>query len=266
MAGSCGIPPREVTREPLGRGEPLVERGERGLRVLGRRAEDRDRLAQRFLLGGGGLHRLVELGDQRGQLRVRAREPVARVGETRDRLRQFVSRRPGQRLGDDRRVAECRWARRQGLVERLAAGQIANGWVLGGGFGRGRRRVERRAEALDCLLEPDSHVRRQRIEHLIDLDRVRGVGDRDRAAALKRRRARGAGREVDVEVALEEQARSDPDRRVVVDRAAARDLHLDQREIGVAVAAGAGDLADVRPRRSAPANPARAGLSSGRRR
>ena len=244
MAGSCGKPPRQVTGEPLGHGEPLVERGERGLRVLRRRAEDRDRPAQRFLLGGGRLHRLVELGDQPGQLRVRPRESVARPGETRDRLRQLVARRPGQRLRDDRRIAERRGARRQRLVQRLATGQLAHGGILGHGLGSGRRRVERGAEPLDCLLQPDSHVRRQRIEHLVDLDRIRRVRDRDRPAAMQRRRPRGPRREVDVEVALEEQPRADPGSSRPRESCRAPEICIwTRREIGVTVAADARDLA-----------------------
>ena len=92
--------------------------------------------------------------------------------------------------------------------------------ILGDVLGRGRLVGERRAEPGERPLQALARRRLERREDLVDLDRRRRLGDRDRAAVGELRRARAARIEVEEEVALEEEARADLDRRVLVDRLA----------------------------------------------
>ena len=105
------------------------------------------------------------------------------------------------------------------------------------------------------LLQEDLQVladrRLQRGQDLVELDRDRGLLEREHRARLELLAARGAGLQVDEQVALEEQPRAQLQGRVLVDRAGVLvELHRDHRGVEtVAVLVGEvldrGHLADV---------------------
>jgi hypothetical protein len=86
------------------------------------------------------------------------------------------------------------------------------------------------------------------VEQLVELHRIGRVRDRDRAPVAQRRRARAAGRQVDVEVPLEEQPGPDLERGVGSDRLPASvDLHRQLAQVGLAIAPDPRHLAHVDP-------------------
>jgi hypothetical protein len=160
--------------------------------------------------------------------------------------------RPEERLVEDRRVAQCLGRVVERVVERLGAGVALGPRVRAAQRLRVRRRrvaVERAAVLLEQRLEVLARVRLERREDVVELDRRRGLRHPDRVARLERGRPRRARLQVDEEVALEEDPWPDLHRRVLVDRQPRLgDLHLDDREVGVLVAADLLDLADVHAR------------------
>ena len=102
----------------------------------------------------------------------------------------------------------------EGLGGRLAARRgvgVAVVAALGLAFRPLRELVEQVAQVL-------ARVALQRGQHLVELHRRRRLRDLDRVAVVEHRRRRRARREVDEEVALEEDARPDLGGRVLVDR------------------------------------------------
>ena len=117
--------------------------------------------------------------------------------------------------------------RRRSRCPRSERGAVADGVVqrLGRGLARerwGRRRGPRPSAACRSAPVPSpravlcrsvARVALQRGQHLVELHRRRRLGDRDRVAVVDGRRRRRARRDVDEEVALEEDARADLQRR-----------------------------------------------------
>ena len=154
--------------------------------------------------------------------------------------------RAEERAGHAPGVAQRLRARPQRLVQRLCGGQAAHLRVLHGVVGGRRLAVERGADALQRPLQRAARVGLQRGQDLVELDRRPGLRERDQPAVGERARRRRARLQVDVEVALEEQPRPDLQRRVAVQRlAVVVDAHRDERVVGVLVALGLDDLADV---------------------
>jgi hypothetical protein len=236
----------EVAREPARARQRGVELRE-GLRGVPRgRAQLLHGGAQVGGVRGGRADRPVEVDDEVGEV-------VLLVGERREGLRQPAHRprqvvRPGaeERAEDLGVLLQGPRAGLERLVERLAAAHAAHRRVLDGVLRRRRLGVERLAEALQRLLERRARVGLQRGQHLVELDRRRGLRHRDQPAVVELAGAGRARLEVDVEVALEEQPRPDLHRRVAVDRlAVVVDAQRDDREVGLLVAPDLDDLADV---------------------
>ena len=99
---------------------------------------------------------------------------------------------------------------------------------------RGRRLGrERRVEAGQQLLQVLARVALQGRQHLVELDGRGRLRDRDRVPGLQLRRARRSRLEVHEEVALEEDARADLGRRVLVQRErGVLELHHQQGVVG----------------------------------
>ena len=217
--------------------ERRAELADRGLQVVllvGQRAQGGVEVRDEALeLGGVGAERL---GDPRG------------VG---DQAGEVVLVEAQERLVDDRRVLQR--ARRvvDRPVQRLGGRLALDVGVLRLVLGGGRLVGQRGAVAVEQPLEAVARVGLQRGQDLVELHGRGGLGRRDRVAVAQRRRLGRARREVDELVALEEDARPDLQRRVLVDRQAGLvDLHRDERQVAVAALVGRDllDLADVHAR------------------
>ncbi len=210
-------------------------------------------------LRGQGAHEGVEVRDQALKLRLVALEAPEQHPLGPDQPGEVVRALAEQGLVDDRRVATRRPAVAQRLVERLGAGLAVHVGVLADVVRRGRLVRQRGAEARERLLQALARWRLQRRQHLVDLHGRRRLRHRDVLAVVEDRGARAARVDVEEEVALQEQARPDLDRRVGVDRLARlvdAEGHVDR----VALALDRRDLADVDAR-----NPHRRRRAHGRR-
>ena len=133
-----------------------------------------------------------------------------------------------------------------GVVERLGGGLAARRRVGVAVVGRARLGVEPLGEPVEQVAQVLARVALQRGQHLVELDRRGGPRDLDRVAVVELRRRRRAGPQVDEEVALEEDARADLGRRVLVDRQpGVLDLHRHERLVGALLGLDRLDLADV---------------------
>ena len=155
--------------------------------------------------------------------------------------------------------APRRWRRRADVARQvapvLAAHRVGDDRrVAVGGSQYGIERLKPRAPApsrrLAVLaqehLEVVARVGLQRGQHLVELHRGRGLLNGDRGAVLEFAGGRRARRQVDEEVALEEDARADLGRRVGVHGPArVLDPHRHERALAAAVALDGGDLADL---------------------
>ncbi len=147
-------------------------------------------------------------------------------------------------VGDLGAEAACRAAVEEGVVDPFGAGLSFHLGKLRRVFGGARLAGESFAVAFEQAAEVGAHRRLQRRQHLVELNRYRGAADRDRAATVHLGRAGAARVEVDEEVALEEDPRSDLGVGVAVDRTALLfDGEGDGR--GAAVAARLDHFADV---------------------
>ena len=108
---------------------------------------------------------------------------------------------------------------------------------------------KRRVEALQHALEVLARVALQRRQDLVELHRRGRLGDLDRVAGVELGRARRARLEVDEEVALEEDARPDLGRRVLVQRQrGVVELQHQHGAVGALDALDGLDLADLHAR------------------
>ena len=154
--------------------------------------------------------------------------------------------RAEQALADDRGVAEGAAAVAQRLVERLGGRASRHRGVLSRVLPRARVKGQRPPVVDQQGLEPGAGVGLKRGQDLVELNRLGGLGQRQRVAVVQERRGGGAGREVDEEVALQEDARADLQRGVAVQRQSLRaELHRHDRGVAARLAVDAGDLADV---------------------
>ena len=243
QVGELGDGRLELDRVGAQRRQRAVEVDQRGLRRLQGRRELADRAFEVFGLVGEGAGEDLEVVDQLLQFAFVPDEGAEGAAGAGDQPREVVGLGAEEAVGDLGPVAAGVAAVFEHPVERFAAALALHLGELGRVFGGRRRRVERRAEALEQVAEVGPHRRLQRGEDLVELDRGRGVADRDRAAAVHLRRAGAAGVEFDEEVALEEDPGADLGEGVLVDRpAGAADREADLG--GVAVAFDADHFAD----------------------
>ena len=120
--------------------------------------------------------------------------------DAREQLREVVGFRPGERLADDRVVAQRFRSALEGFVERLRGVQAANFGRLFGILFRSRLGGERGAVFGQEGLQVGARVGVERIEHLVELDGVGGLRDRDRGARGERPRGGAAGLQFDEEL------------------------------------------------------------------
>ena len=141
------------------------------------------------------------------------------LADARDQFREVVRFGAGDRLVDDRGAAQRRGPALVGLVERLRArsGRCTSGSCSAFSAASGLR-VSAVAVADQEVLQVGARVGVQRVEHLVELDRIGGLRDRDRGARGDRLRRRAARLQFDEPVAFQEDARADLQRRVGVDR------------------------------------------------
>ena len=151
---------------------------------------------------------------------------------------------PADRRVDHGAAAQRGGAARVGLVDRLRRVDSAHVGVLFEVFRRVWLAREPVAVADEEVLQVRARVGVERVQDLVELDRIGRLRDRQRRAGGQRRRRRAARLQVHEPVAFEEDARADLGRRVGVDRQAARfDFHA--HDARVAVAFDRRDLADV---------------------
>jgi hypothetical protein len=155
--------------------------------------------------GGAALR---ERRERRVESRDQAREPVAPAGQRAcrplavgDQAAQVAGAPAAQRLGGHGGLEQGRLHQRHEALEVPRAAAVD----------RFRQAVH---EAREVLARAGS----QRRQDLVELDRRRGLRERDRAALGEDRRGGRAGPQVDEEVALEEQPRAHLERGVAVQR------------------------------------------------
>ena len=102
------------------------------------------------------------------------------------------------------RAAQRRGPALVGQVERLRGVEAAHFRFLFGVFGGVGLRVSAVAVVDQEVLQVRARVGVQRVEHLVELHRVGGLGDRDRVARGDRLRRRAAGLQFDEPVAFQE--------------------------------------------------------------
>ena len=215
-AASSEARPRSMLSSELGSSATVVAQA-RGLR--GERAEEG-----------------VEVDDQFAQLLLVHVQRRGHFADARDQLGEVVRFGAAERLVDDRAAAQRGRPALGGLVERLRRVQAAHVGVLFGVFGGVRLARQPVAVADQEVLQVGARVGVQRVQHLVELDRVGGLRDRQRGAGGERLRRRAAGLQFDEPVAFQEDPRADLRGRVGVDRQAPRfDFHAHQA--GVALGA-----------------------------
>jgi hypothetical protein len=206
-----------------------------------------DRRLEIALLGGERRDGRVEVRDEVLELALVAGQAGGRAPEAADQAAEvLVGLDAEERLVDDR----LRLGGRPGVVvrvvERLGGGLAARGRVGVAVLGGVRLALQRGPEAVEHVAQVLARVALERGEHLVELDRRRGLGQLERAAVVELRGAGRAGLEVDEEVALEEDARPDLGAGVGADRAAlVGDLHRHDGVVRAVLRVDLLDLADV---------------------
>ena len=237
---------QDLAREGARVGEGGVQRVQRAVGVLQRRPEQADRGAQVGGLRCGRGHRRVEVRDEVLELILVAPQALGRAAQPVDEAGQVVVLGPQEGVGHDRGPLQRALAVADGVVERLGRALAARAGVGAGVLRLGRLVGQARPQPFEGLLQVGPRVALQRAQHLVELHRRRGLGERDRVAVVDGRRRRRARRDVDEEVALQEDPRADLHHGVLVDRQAlVRDLHRHDGGVAAGLALDLGDLADV---------------------
>src|SRR5262249_14451239 len=156
---------------------------------------------------GQRAHRRVERGHEALELGLARRERAEHRRVAGHRLAEVVRLESEQRLVDDRRRLERAGRELERLVEGLCAGLAPDARGLRRILRGGRLVVQRASEALDERLEVGARVGGERGQYAVELYRARGVGHRQGLPRAELLRVWRAGVQVDVEVALEEDAR-----------------------------------------------------------
>ena len=191
---------RQVLGRGLGVGDQRVEVVERRAQVHERRVaapqrrrQQRQRLAERAVLGSDRAGRGVRVADQVGEV-------VAALGDR--------AHRP--RAGDDEARQRVLVLRR--LVDQAARAGEQRVEVLGRLGGLRALAVELGLEALDHALQVAPGLRVERVEQLVEVDRRRRLRDRDRRVVRQRPARVRAGRDRDIAVRDARQRRQADDR------------------------------------------------------
>ena len=223
----------ERAGERRGGTERGIQRTERGVGVMQQLREQSDGRGQVLLASCEGRHRRVERRHEARQLCRLGGECTEDPRVSHHHAGKVVPLSPEQGLVDDRGVSQCVGGVLQRVVQRLSAGQPRHAGILAGVLRRAAGRVERPAESLKQRLQVRSRIRRERSENAIELNRPRRIGGGEGRTRGEDRRTRRSGVQIDVEVALEKQARANLRRRVSVDwQPAVLDVHRDDRSGG----------------------------------
>ena len=189
------MPGRAPSREAAHVGERRTQLVERGRRRAQRPRQLADGRRQRALAVGERARGRVEVRDERAQPR--------RIVVDRGRHDPLVAH-PVAEVAGVLAEQRLRHDRRELVGRRLVAQRVVEGLRAAGGLRLGDLGEERAQVVAGVAL--------QRAQHLVELDRRRRARGRDRRALVELLGARRARREVDEEVALEEDPRPDASR------------------------------------------------------
>ena len=143
-----------------------------------------------------GLHRergeeRVEVGDQFAQVLLVDVQRRGDLADGGDQLGEVVRFGARDRLGVDRAAAQRRGAAGVDVVERLRGVQPAHFRFLFGVLGVFGLARQRFAVVDQEALQVGARVGVESVEHLVELDRIGGLGDRDRVAGGESSARRG---------------------------------------------------------------------------
>ena len=184
----------------------------------------------------------------RSSTSLRPRPSVVRLRPSMRRERSWRWN-PEERVGHDRGALQRALAVADRVVQRLAGALAARAGIGVGVLRLGGLVVQAGPQPVQRLAQAGARVALQRAQHLVELHRRRRLGDGDGVAVVDGRRRGRAGRDVDEEVALQEDPRADLEGGVLVDRQALPGhVHRHHGRIGAGLALDLDDLADVHAR------------------